>query len=162
MTLDGLIKTIENSDASDWRVIQQPIFTQEMSAASNGSGQHWVEVREHYKLLVYEKDLSISIAMGFPDNDRFQEKWANEFADPNASSTFVDFRYNGVPVLREITVHVDGDRARLPLPKSSKELEVSRRQSAVWRLFDEISGSGKYDEYLGRAGIKETDAKWPR
>lgn len=161
MTLEDLLKAIENSDPSDWNYITRPTFAQDIQQVSGGHPVPWVEVDEHSSLLVFRPDLSITIAMGIRHLDEFYEDWARKgFADPGASSSWVDFRYNGVPVLRELLVHVDGARAGLPVPAHGS-LDIPSRQYAIWQLIDEITGSGNFADYFKRAGLQISKAYWP-
>ncbi len=140
LTLEELMKAIEESDPSDWNYIQRPVFAQDIQHVSGGGHPvPWVEIEEHSSLLVFRKDLRISIAMGLRHSTEFLEDWAQKFPDKHATSTWVDFRYNGVPVLRELTVHVDGARAALPPPRIGT-MEISERQSNIWQLIDAQDG----------------------
>ncbi|MBY5374213.1 hypothetical protein [Rhizobium leguminosarum] len=162
MTLDELLKTIADSEAEDWSYITRPIFAQDINQVSGGGRDTpWIEVQEHDQLLVYRKDLRISIAVGLPHRDKFYEDWARGFPDPDASSDWVDFRYNGMPVYRDIRVLVDGARASLPVPAPSTD-KVPRLQYTIWRLIDEVVGAGRFDEYFNGAGLTISDHNWPR
>jgi hypothetical protein len=112
MKLEEMLSMIENSDAGDWNSIDRPTFAQDIQQVSGGGNPvRWVEIDEHHSLMVLRTDLSISIALGLSHSDDFSEDWACGFADKRATSSWVDFRYNDVPVLRELRVLVDGARA---------------------------------------------------
>jgi hypothetical protein len=154
-------KSIEDSDPSDWTYITRPVFAQDMQQVSGG-GQPvpWVEVEEHNILLSYKQDLSISIVSGLPHTKEFAEDWVEKFPDKRASSSWVDFRYNGVTVLRELIVHVDGGRVSLPCLEPGS-LDIPQRQYRIWQIMDNVVGSGKFSEYFKRAGFKVTKEHWP-
>lgn len=161
MTLEEYLTIVENSEPDDWTLIHRPTFAQDLQQTSGAASPvPWIEVEEHDTLLSYRHDLAISIVKGLPHRDEFEEPWAKNFPDPVAISSWVDFRYNGVPVLRALSVHVDGARAELPLP-DARTMEVSERQVRIWRLIDEASHGSRFDEYLHRAGLVATDKPWP-
>lgn len=161
MTLDELFDTIEESEASDWTHIDRPVFAQDMQQLSGGGhAVPWIEVDEHDSLLSFRHDLSISIALGLTHRKEFIENWAQGFPDKSASSVWVDFRYNGVPVFRALRVVVDGGRAGLPCPAPGS-MEVSERQYRVFELIDNVIGSGRMGEYFKRAGLKTVALRWP-
>ncbi|WFU71095.1 hypothetical protein [Bradyrhizobium sp. CB2312] len=161
MTLDQFFKVIEESEASDWTSIGRPVFAQDMQQVSGG-GQTvpWVEIDEHHSLISFRKDLSISIATGLTHREEFFEDWAQAFPDKHASSDWVDFRYNGVPVFRALRVLVDGGRAGLPCPPPGS-VEVPQRQYQIYRLIDEVIGSGRMFDYFNRAGLQTVALHWP-
>ncbi|MGY4572576.1 hypothetical protein [Bradyrhizobium sp. USDA 3256] len=160
MTLEELLSKIEESDASEWNSINRPTFAQDIQQVSGGHPVPWVEIDEHHSLLVLRTDLRISIALGLTHLEDFQEDWATKFADRKASSSWVDFRYNGVPVLRELRVLVDGARAGLPVPQFGK-VDIPERQYNIWRLIDAVVGSGNFADYFKRAGLQTVDVYWP-
>jgi hypothetical protein len=159
--LEELLKTIEESDASDWTVFDRPTFAQDIQQVSGGLHQvPWVEVHEHHSLLSYRSDLRISIALGLTHRADFVEDWAQSFSDKHASSSWVDFRYNGVPVYRGLRVLVDGGRAGLPCPAQGSK-DIPKRQYYIWRLIDELIGSEQMDDYFRRAKLNIVDVYWP-
>ena len=82
-------------------MFDRPTFAQDIEQISGGLHQvPWVEVHEHHSLLSYRPDLRISIALGLAHRADFVVDWAQLFPDKHASSSRVDFRYNGVPVYR--------------------------------------------------------------
>jgi hypothetical protein len=161
MKLDEMLETIETSEVSDWTTIDRPTFAQDIQQVSGGD-RIWVEVEEHHTLLSFRPNLSISIVLGLQHRQEFFEDWARDFPDQNASSTWVDFRYNGVPVYRSLRVLVDGARAALPCPTGVHEKDIPKRQYHIWQLLDQVTGSGRMDEYFARAGLKVVDRPWPR
>lgn len=159
MKLEELLKTIEESDASEWTVFDRPTFAQDIQQVSGGGHQvPWVAVNEHHTLLSYRSDLRISIAFGLNHRDNFVADWTQSF--PDASSSWVDFRYNGVPVYRALRVLVDGGRAGLPCPAPGSK-DIPRRQFYIWRLIDELIGSEQMDDYFKRAKLNIVDVYWP-
>jgi hypothetical protein len=87
----------------------------------------------HNEFLTFKNDLAISIAMGLPHLDDFQEAWVEVFPDKKASSAWVDLRWNGLPVLRVIGVNVDGARCMLPAADRA-ELTVPKTKSNLFEL----------------------------
>jgi hypothetical protein len=161
VTLDEMLEAIENSEASDWTYFTRPTFAQDIHQVSGGGHPvPWVEVQEHDMLLSFKPDLAISIVAGLPHRDDFFEDWARRYPDEKASSSWVDFRYNGVPVLRELRVIVDGGRAGLPCPRPGT-LKIPERQFRIWRLIDEVVSLGQYDDYFRRADFEVTKEPWP-
>jgi hypothetical protein len=163
MTLDEMLDLIAGSNASDWTYITRPVFAQDLQQVSGGGNPtptRWIEVQEHDQLLSYKPDLRISIATGLPHRDQFFEDWARDFPDKDASSTWVDFRFNGVPVLRELRVLVDGARAGLPCPRPGS-MDIPERQYKIWHLIDQVIGSGRFDEYFNLSALKISRDRWP-
>lgn len=146
MKLEELLKTIEESDASEWTVFDRPTFAQDIQQISGGLHQvPWVEVHEHHSLLSYRSDLRISIALGLTHRTDFVEDWAQSFPDKHASSSWVDFRYNGVPVYRSLRisltaegpacrVHRQGRRAYRGDNTSSGGLSMSFSDQNKWTI----------------------------
>jgi hypothetical protein len=162
MKLDDLIATIAKSAASDWTKIDRPIFLQDHQQVSGGGHPlPWIEIDEHHTLLSYREDLRISIATGITHLKDFSAPWANKHPDPRASSDWVDFLYNGRPVLRELIVWVDGGRSGLPVPPIGSN-KISDLQYRIWSLINELTSSADFDNYLSRTGFDVEDFAWPR
>jgi hypothetical protein len=155
------METIANSSASEWTTIDRPVFAQDAQQVSGGGHPvPWVEIQEHHSLLSFRPDLRISIAIGLPDLTSFAEDWAQSFPDQRASSDWIDFRYNGVPVFRGRRVLVDGARAGLPCPAFDTK-DIPARQYYIWALIDEVVGGGRMGEYFKRAGLQMVETHWP-
>ena len=82
-------------------------------------------------------------------NDNYQEKWANKYPDPSASSFWYDLSNDGALIERFILVSVDGARAELPLPDINS-LEVKPLPYKIAQIFDELN---TLDEYMRRSGL---------
>jgi hypothetical protein len=95
--------------------------------------------------------------VGYTSHPNFQEEWANNFPDPQASSAFVDFFYNGMLAAREVYVVVDGGRADIPLPHRRDDLTISRWQYNFFRVLDGLEKASDFDQYLQQAGITVRD-----
>lgn len=174
MKLDDFLKNIINSKVEDWTVIScwggsGPSFLNQFRVGITGSGEFQsLEIESHSMIASYKNNLSIMIAWGLKHNDNFIEEWANDFSDQRAASDFVDFFYNGVLVLREIIVSVDGGRCYLPLPKleidgKSKKvtrLYVSKHKSKFVDMLNKLSSTYDYENYLSRSGIETVDGQW--
>jgi hypothetical protein len=115
---------------------------------------------EHSEFLTLRNDISISIAMGLPHLTAFNEDWVKCFNYPHASSSWIDLRWNGLPIVRVLGVHVDGSRCMLPAADRAT-LFVSRAQSKFFELLDGIVGKGEYRRYFVQAAFTETFDVWP-
>lgn len=65
--------------------------------------------------MILKSDLDVSIAYGATCIAPFNEPWLKNLADPNASSIYVEFRYRGAVIDRQVYVRADGSRQLLPL-----------------------------------------------
>lgn len=160
MKLDKLFSLIENSKAEDWTRVDAPVFVQHVQYGSGRPGAvPSLSVEEHDVLISFKPDLRISIAIGFPNPFEVFETWASSFPG-KVFSDFVDFRFNGVVVTRGVRVLVDGAVTGLPVPEN-KDMVISKRQYRIWRLLNEFSGGGDFDDYFKRAGMTIGAAAWP-
>lgn len=143
MTLDDILQTYLNSAHEDWHQVHAPLVP---------------ETHAHEALYIYKPDVSIVVAEGFSDED-YTWNWVEIYADPHARRFWIDVLYNGVPVHREIAVHVDGGRADLPSPNGyinaddpAEGWSVPRDEYDFVRQFSVIRGQTRnFDEYWTRA-----------
>ena len=179
MTLSELMDKIIVSDREDWHIItcwggnSGPSYHDEFTFYETWAREHHgvLEARSHGNVAVYMPDVSITLAFGLYALKDFKEEWANKFADPHASSSWVDVFYNNALVFRDLYVTVDGGRSSLPLPTrrfdDAKEkviaLEVPQRQHDFIRLVRSLEGSvQEFDRYFNNAGFKIVDEPWPK
>lgn len=102
MTRFEFFSLISRSLADSWTADEVPT---ECRGAEN----------DHHKLMVLNGDLDVSIAYGAICNADYTESWVEKFADPKASSVYVDFRYRGAVIDRQVYVCADGGRRLLPM-----------------------------------------------
>ena len=173
MTLDNLLDTVISSELGDWHKIiccwgarTGPSYKDHLQFHNVYAGQSNILYSEsHGTVAVFSPDVCISLAFGLTQLENFQEKWANQFPDPSASSSFVDLFYNNALVFRHQYVTVDGGRAYLPIPKTRTELEVSKNEYQFVRLVHSILHEDKgkaFDEYFQRGGFKIAPGEWPK
>lgn len=175
MNLKDFLQEIINSEVEDWTVNScwgagagPSYFNQFLVWNTRDDAFHNLEINSHSMVGSYKKNLSISIAWGLEHNDNFVEKWANSFPDSRASSSFVDFFYNGVLVLREIIVSVDGGRCYIPLPKREFDnktneitrLYISKGKSKFMEMLNSFSSTCNYNRYLSQTSIEVSDESW--
>ncbi len=121
---------------------------------TTNSKNDWKWIKTHWAEEAFLKeDPRLRIRVRWDDegkhNDNFQEKWANKYPDPSASSYWYGLSYDGVLIERFILVSVDGARAELPLPDVNT-LEVKPLTYKVAQIFDE---SNTLAEYMHRSGL---------
>lgn len=141
MRLADLLGMVTGSSPHDWAVVVQP------EAHDHG----------HDHVAVLRDDVAISLAWGMTDEPRFSAGWLSAFPDSGASSHYVDVRYNGVPVLREVLVLVDAARAYLPVPlPGTGELIARRTNVALARLVQALTAGDDslFDEHWDRLGVR--------
>ncbi len=109
---------------------------------------------------VYKPDVRITLAFGLRAQDDFQEDWCTRFPDPRASVSHADILYNAALVFRAVHVSVDGGRAKLPLPKSRKDLTVPRGYAKFIEITDNMEGVSEYSRYFREAGLTPIDEPW--
>jgi hypothetical protein len=114
----------------------------------------------HNEFLTLKNDLSISIAIGRLHLSDFDEPWVKGFPDPHASTSWIDLRWNGLPIQRLLGVHVDGARCMLPLPVLTT-MEVPKGKSDFFELIDSIVGHDDYRRYFSQSGMTTTSEPWP-
>jgi hypothetical protein len=137
MDLQTFLRHICQSTHKEWTKIEVPSFT------------------TYDEILSLDLDLSVSIGIK-EHRSHFDEPWTKGFANPSASSSYIDLLWNGRPVHRLIGVWLDGGRAIVPIPEPST-LEVTEQNETIFRLVDSLCGTGAYDEYMRRAKIKVRD-----
>lgn len=140
-------------------------FRTYMDTVMRSSPADWLVMQHndpdaHNEFLTLKNDLSISIAMGLPHLNSFKEAWVDVFADQHASSSWIDLRWNGLPILRVLGVNVDGTRCMLPAADRAT-LFVPKAQSEFFELLDGIVGNGDYRRYFKQAAFTETPDAWP-
>lgn len=173
MTLDEYKTKILASAENDWTRIgcwgagTGPSYRDALSVWKKGSGEFLnLDIDSHSEILSLKSDLLISVAFGITHNNDFVEDWANSFADPHASSEFVDFFYGTQLVFRDVYVSVDGGRCCLPLPEikldeSNNEVNSLTVPEDKYRFFRLLNRSADdYDSYLSRAGITVINGDW--
>jgi hypothetical protein len=126
-----------------------------------------IEPKTHGVHASLRDDLSIGIAWGIPRDSNFEENWVNQLIKPRASSTFIDFFYNGSIVFRDFYISVDEGRCTLPLPEikvdaqTSKELYmISRDKYKFFKMRDSLEQVSEFDDYFDRVGFKIVDTPW--
>ena len=162
MNYDEFINIIINSSVEDWNII---------SCWGYGSGPSYKSKLEFYEIwdgvkgvlkedshgmyAVYRGNIAISLAFGITVNEDFKEDWANSFPDPHASSHIVDLFFSNTLVERITYVVVDGGRAKLPIPKSVKDLHVNKVEHGIVKLIDSMeSGVSNFTEYFNMAKLQ--------
>lgn len=176
MNLKEYKEIILSTTEDDWTVNvctgygSGPSFLNGFIVSTDGDGNFVsLDVETYPMIASLKKDLSISMAWGYPHNDDFNEPWANQFADSRASSDFIDFYYNGVVVFRDIYVAVDGGRCYLPLPAQQFDPEsdkvigysITREEYNFFRIFNSMQTMvNKFDWYFDRAGFRIVDIPW--
>lgn len=178
MTLDELLSLCAASSPQDWNTMTAwgarsgPSYldrfmpTETRRQEDDQGLTYELQHEEHSMRASYKPDLQIGIGWGmsvFPSERKFEEDWATQFPDPEASWHFVDFLYGGALVERKSYVNVDS-RCNLPLPRREiegggadaevKALTVTAWQRDFFRTLNALETSVDYDDYLRRAGFK--------
>lgn len=143
MTLDDILNTYLTSNASDWHAVHAPLAP-------------GTDAYEGY--YIYKTDIAIVAAATISDQP-YAWPWVKIYPDKSARSFSIDLLYDGVPVYREMAVHVDGARADLPSPSGyvdnndpSKGWKVPRDEYTFVRQYSVIRGrESDFDDYFRRA-----------
>lgn len=141
MRLADLLGIVTESSPHDWAVVLQP------EAHEHG----------HDHVAVLRDDLAISLAWGMTDESHFSAGWLSAFPSTGASSHYVDIRYHGMPVQREVLVLVDSARAYLPVPLPGTGGLIARRTNvALARLVQALTAGDDslFDEHWERLGVR--------
>lgn len=177
MNLVEYMKKVLSTTEQDWTVNvcwgagSGPSFYDRFTVWNTGKGDFQnIEIDSHSTIASLKTDLSISMAWGMTHNDDFYEDWSSKFPDPKASSSYIDFFYNGVLVYRDIYVSIDGGRCYIPLPDmqfngSTHKLEkftVPIEKFNFFRLINSVTSSYDYDRYFTMTGIEISNESWPK
>jgi hypothetical protein len=175
MDIEEYSRRVIDTTEEDWTVItcwgfgSGPSYLQNSSVVTKGKDEFSnIEIESHGMRATLKSDLLIWFACGYLSNPDFKEPWANQFSDPHASSSFVDFFYNGVLVFRDIFVSVDGGRCYLPLPDREFDPEtykvlrytVPRDKYTFFKMLNSIDKLSDFDRYFQRAGFEIVDTPW--
>ncbi|MCM3144394.1 hypothetical protein [Brevibacillus sp. MER 51] len=173
MNIHEFLDKICSSNTEDWTLITcwgaggGPSYRDQLSVWTNGGGNfEGIELESHGMVASLKSDLSISIAWGLTDNDNYQSEWVRKFPDERASSSFVDFFYNGMLVFRDVYVSVDGGRCSIPQPNlkfNDSELvarTVPRQKYEFFALLNAFESTYDYHSYFDRTGIQIVDEPW--
>ena len=111
-----------------------------------------------YKLNV---DLNINIRDDVQGNgDAFEEDWTKKFSDPSATKIIVRVFHRGSFVKEFLYVFVDGYRNILPVPRTPKDLTISKFKYNLGRIMNCTYSPNlkynliEYDIKLKMAGIQ--------
>jgi hypothetical protein len=161
MKLEDILASCARSKPDAWKVIpcggagSGPSFLEEWSADADGEP---VLVGSHTMRAAYRPDVSIALAWGLTAHEEFEETWTETFEHGPASSSFIDFFYNGVLVERGLYVSVDGDGCKLPIPQRdlavAPGLWITRWQHDFFALLNALEGVSDFDLYLRDAGFE--------
>ncbi len=100
----------------------------------------------------YKNDVNLRIVRSRDErNTSFNEPWAVDHPDRNATRVFFTVYYGQSPVYDKMFVDVDGYRATLPIP----DLTTMQVPFLEYQFASIINGSrgNRLDEYLGRSGL---------
>lgn len=145
MNFDTIMATIESSDTDDW--VQVTDFYE----------------GKHSSFYVLREDAGITLAFGADHNDGEgwdHEPWSQVFPDKNVFGHYLDVRYHGTTIHRDLILSVDGHRADLPsgsVVGDQKQgvvgMTTTQPEVARARLIDGLQGHHEFDRYLSRASI---------
>lgn len=117
----------------------------------NSEPNEWLYFDKHGHF-TYKNDVNLRIVRSSSEENRsFNEQWATNHADPNATRVYLTVYYGQSIIEEKMMVDIDGNRATLPIPKLTT-MTVSHTD---YRLALIVNGShgNKLDEYLKRSGI---------
>lgn len=174
MDLDTYLETVVSTSYEDWwrtpcwGAFSAPSFMDRIIPSfvnDNGQRRQEIDVQDYSDIAVLKSDIDISLAWGYPCNTDFSEEWTEKFPDSSASSDYIDFRYRGQTVFREIFVSVDGGRHYFPVPdrdiQDGKIIRLHAPRRAM-QFFSMIRGDTRsIDELASQTGIEITDTPWP-
>ncbi|MDO3312654.1 hypothetical protein [Mycobacteroides abscessus] len=119
----------------------------------------------HRQLYVFHEDAAISLAWGkdYLDGEPWTEAWSESggFPDKKIHGHWLDIRYNGVPIQRDLVLSVDGGRCVLPSGSPISEagkgvigMKVSEPEMQRARLLDGLLEHSQFDRYSASANIQ--------
>jgi hypothetical protein len=117
---------------------------------SNSTQEQWIKDDETGSF-TYKDDLSLRIQRAnYETYEDFNEDWATNHPDKIAKSIIYTVYYNNSFIERKMLISLDGHRAALPLPRSAKDLTVTRNDVNFAKI---VNINNTVDEYLRRSGI---------
>lgn len=167
MRLKALLATVFNSEPSDWVPVEGPVGMQHLGEVTE-LGVDKIEVVGHHSLWIYEPDVHLSLAFGFPHrSSNFEYPRWPQFAEPKLTPYYVDVCFSGSPVHRDVLVSVDGGRAFMPdfknevAPSGARfgmeafALSATSAQVSLARLVSVLQGTNEFDRYWETIGAVE-------
>jgi hypothetical protein len=104
---------------------------------------------------IYKKDLNVRIQRKEEDEldeRKFKEKWTEKFPDRNAYRQEYALFYGSSYCGYQLLIAVDGFRAYIPIPKSSGELKITKKQYSFGKIINDLNRD-ELDQYLKMGGI---------
>ena len=112
---------------------------------AEGNSKAWVTVEERH--CTYKDDPLLTIVQS-SESRSFNETWAVEHPDRNATTSEYEVRYGGSLVCHKTLVSVDGGRATLPMPIRNTSI-IPRDEYN----FAKIVAPNGLDEYIERSHL---------
>lgn len=144
-----------------------------LDAVEKSQPDHWTEVTErisddgHHKVYVFHDDAAITLvwAEDHLEDLPWTEAWsqAGVFPDGKIHGHWVDIRYNGVVIHRDLVLSVDGGRGILPSGRPTREgdkgvtgIAVTEPEARRARLLDGLihRGHSQFDQNFASANIQ--------
>ncbi|MBJ9493353.1 hypothetical protein KTH77_14795 [Acinetobacter baumannii] len=122
-----------------------------LNILSEGNSFEWLYF-DSLGVFTYKNDVNLRIVRSRDErNTSFNEAWAVDHPDRNATRVFFTVYYGQSPVYEKMFVDVDGYRATLPLP----DLTTMQVPFLEYQFASIINGSNgnRLDEYLRRSGL---------
>jgi hypothetical protein len=158
VNLDQIHEVLSAGRAEEWHYFEALGTFDVLSLAELGDGTQRFEMEGHHNVATYRANPSLTLAWGQRENEKFQEAWANSFADPSASSFLLDVLWNGAVIDRHTLVYVDGNRVAMPLPQLGEGLSVPRLGYGIAKIVRGPGANGwDLDDYMSRAGMSVSD-----
>jgi hypothetical protein len=174
MNLTEYAQLIRSSVPTDWwtdacwGAHSAPSFRSSLAVWTDASDNFTgIEVTQYSNVAALKKDLSVTLAWGYPCNNDFFESWCERFSRKDASSDYIDFYYNGAVIYRDIYVNVDGGRVMLPMPSAEydegnklRRLTIVRAKMDFYRLLNSLQAGYDYDSYIRQLDAEIVDSPW--
>ncbi|GKW32792.1 hypothetical protein PEC730217_15720 [Pectobacterium carotovorum subsp. carotovorum] len=121
-------------------------FTQAENIINNINPNDWI-LNNEGKPFVYKKDMNLTFTIEHT-NTPFNEAWATQHPNPNATQAKGYFLYSGNMIKEVWLASIDGGRAILPYPDAQTKSYISRSEYLMSQMFND-----RLDEYLQRSGL---------
>lgn len=132
------------------------------------TAEHWYVVRDwergfgdkdhHHSRAVFRRDVSLAIEWGMVEEERLDLPYTKPFADETVSSQFIDVKYNGLVVFREVAVLADGGRYHLPAASRKSggaSWVVTEWEVTLTRLVHDLAGGDRdFMDGMRQAGLE--------
>ena len=119
----------------------------------NSIPDNWI-YDDNSGIYTLKEDVQIQIRQNrSEESGDFSEEWVKSFPDNSAYWDKHSLYYNNNKIGEYNFIAVDGYRMSIPLPKSTRELSITREMYSLGKIINMKHRGYDFDDYLSKAGI---------